>query len=116
MSQQLINSKWNEVFIQFLDQLIILFPDSPASKIKVQVQLSKMVNNMSPILLFIQNVKGHTKEIMEANEEYFFNSPNIEFVKTLELAKYYNIASEKNRKIIWQYIQTLCLIAEQYKV
>ena len=51
-----IEEKWNGIFVQFLDQLASLFPDSPANKIKLQFILHKTISNQKPITIFIDKL------------------------------------------------------------
>lgn len=113
MSYEKIEEKWNEIFIQFLDELTKLFPQCPAKKFKMQFMMSKLINNTPPILIFLDGVQEHGTEIMESNEKYFFEN-EIWFVENLELRKYYKLASPNNRSIIWKYIQTLYLLSHGY--
>lgn len=109
-----IEEKWNEIFVQFLDELHMLFPDSPASTFKKQFTLCRLINNTPPILIFLDGVKEHGNEIMNANEKYFFDN-DISFVENLRLPHYYKLASKENKEIIWKYIQTLYLLSNGYK-
>lgn len=116
LNQMNICLMWNEVFIQFCDELIKMFPDSPAAKIKMQFQISKIIKNETFLVMFLENFKDHKEELMNADEDYFFGSGDIQFMKKLELTKYYKMSSEENKKIIWQYMHTLFLLAEKHEV
>lgn len=113
MDYSKIEEKWNEVFLQFLDELNALFPSCPAKNFKNQFNLSRLINNTPPIVIFLDGVQEHGKEIMDSNEKYFFEN-KIWFVDYLELRKYYGLASKENREIIWKYIQTLYLLSDGY--
>ena len=113
MDYSKIEEKWNEVFLQFLDELNTLFPSCPAKKFKTQFNLSRLIKNTPPIVIFLDGVQEHGKEIMDSNEKYFFEN-KIWFVDHLELRKYYSLASKENREIIWKYIQTLYLLSDGY--
>jgi len=108
-----IEEKWNEIFIQFLDQLTSLFPESPANKIKLQFILHKTISNKKPIIIFIENIKEHGDKIMNEDEDYFFSN-KIDFVEELELPKYYKLSSNVNRKTIWDYIKILYVLSDGY--
>lgn len=113
--KDVIENKWNEVFVQFLDEFGSIFPSSSAKTIKTQFLLTKNYMGRKPIELFLENMEVHGESIMEENTEYFFEGDKVEFVKTLELDKYYKESSEDNRKIIWQYIKTLYILSDGYK-
>lgn len=117
MSQQYtIEQKWNEIFVNFLDQMSSLFPDSPASRLKATFHISKFLGGKKPIIVFIDHLEEHSKEIETENETYFFgNTQDIPFVKQLQLDHYYKLASDENRKIIWKFMKTLYQLAKVYK-
>jgi hypothetical protein len=113
MTKSKIEDKWNEIFIQLLDELNRIFPESKASSYKMQFKLSHLINNKPPITIFLDGVQEHGKEIMNEDSAYFFNN-NIEFVEHLDLSKYYKKSSENNKNIIWKYIKTLYILSEGY--
>lgn len=109
-----IEEKWNEIFVEFLDQMNILFPQSPANSIKIKFRLSSFLGGKKPILVFMDHLRDHGDEIENENDEYFFGDTEIEFVRQLELAKYYKLADDDNKKVIWSYITTLYKLASIY--
>ncbi len=110
-----IESKWNEVFIQFMDQLNILFPSSPAKSIKMQFYMSKMIQKQKPIDLFLDHLLEHENEIIQMDNTHFFGpESNIPFIEQLKLKEYFLKASKDNKIIIWQYLQTLFGIAKEF--
>lgn len=115
MSKNIIENKWNDVFVQFLDEFNKIFPSSSAKNVKTKFLLSKNYLGRKPIDIFLENMEEHSVAIENEDTEYFFENPNIEFVKTLELDKYYKASSKDNRKIIWEYIKILYLLSKGYK-
>lgn len=109
-----IVDQWNKVYDQFLDELIVLFPESSAKTMKFQFQVINMMHSNNALLIFIESVKGHGNQIMESDEEYFFKTSDIKFVKTLDLAKYYYSSNDDIKKLIWQYIQTMYMLSEKF--
>lgn len=115
MSNHQIREKWNEIFVQFLDELIRLFPDSPASSIKMKFYLSNMVGGKEPIELYLEHLLEHENEVLEKNEDYFFNSgKKIEFVENLNLKKYYMMSNDDVKNTIWQYMNALLLLSKEH--
>lgn len=114
MSADKIEEKWNEVFIQFLDQLILIFPDSQAKVWKKGFGLSKLFFGQRPIEIFIEGTEKHENEIMSKDSAYFFNN-KVDFVEKLDLKYYYENSNEKNRGIIWDYINVLFILSKGYK-
>lgn len=116
MSQQeTIEQKWNEIFVDFLDQMAELFPESPASRLKMTFHMSKFLGGKKPIIVFLDHLDDHSKEIETEDEHYFFSGTRkIPFVDNLQLDVYYKKSSDDNRKIIWKYIKTLYQLSRVY--
>lgn len=114
MSKSIIESKWNEVFIQFLDEFGKIFPSSSAKSVKTKFLLSKKYMDRKPIDIFLENMEEHGVAIMNEDSSYFFESGKVEFVKTLEMDKYYRESSESNRKVIWEYIKVLYILSKGF--
>lgn len=110
-----IETQWNVVFEQFLDQMINLFPESPAHSVKLQYYVGKTIGNKKPIVFFLEHIQEHGEEVLNKNEKYFFEA-NIPFVEKLELKKYYSLSNSENKDVIWQYIIGLYLLATNYNV
>lgn len=114
-SQQIIENKWNKIFVDFLSEISILFPDSPAESLKTKFQMSQFLGGKKPIIVFLDHLDEHSSEIETENEEYFFgDNETIEFVKQLQLDKYYGLSNDTNRKVIWKYIKTLYQLSKIY--
>lgn len=112
---ELIEGQWNKIFIDFMDQMNGLFPDSPAEVLKTKMKLNNLIGGEKPIIMFIDTIKGHEDEILKKNDNYFFSgNRDITFVKDLELDKYYKMASIKNKGIIWSFITILYQLSDAY--
>jgi len=109
---------WNDVFLDFLNQMETLFPDSPASSTKRQMKLQGILNiGTKPIVLFIESVKNHEEEIISRNDHYFFSEHSkIDFVENLNLKVYFGMSSDHNKKTIWDFIVNLYTISTIYKI
>lgn len=110
---RLVDEQWNIVFNEFLEEMNRLFPDSPAMDIKQKLMLNKLIGGKSNIDLFLETIKGHELELENQNDEYFFNG-NVQFIKQLELDKYYKMSNDDNKKTIWEYITILYQISKVY--
>ena len=116
MNNKEIEDKWNLIFIDFLDQMNGLFPESPASDLKTKFKISSYIGGRKPILLFIDTIGEHQEQIMNQDDEYFFSGKNnIKFISDLELDYYYKLSSSNNKKIIWSFMKTLFQMAKIYK-
>lgn len=111
--KKIIEDKWNSIFMDFLNQMQELFPDSPASTLKTKLTLGSYFGT-KPILIFLNHLDEHAEEIQNENEEYFFNDSDIEFVKEMDLGKYYNLSNDNNKKTIWSFIKTLYQLSKAY--
>ena len=112
---EVIEGQWNTIFIDFLDQMNGLFPDSPAEVLKTKMKLNNLIGGEKPIKMFTDTIKGHEDEIVNKNDTYFFSgNRDIAFVKDLELDKYYKMASTKNKGIIWSFITILYQLSDAY--
>lgn len=111
--KKIIEDKWNSIFMDFLNQMQELFPDSPASHFKTKLTLGSYFGT-KPILIFLNHLEEHAEEIQNENEEYFFNGDDIQFVKEMELGKYYKLSNDTNKKTIWTFIKTLYQLSKAY--
>lgn len=112
----ILEKYWNEIFIDFLNQMEAIFPDSPATSLKLQMKIQGTLNiGKKPIVLFLESVKGHEDEIVNKNDKYFFSEhSNVDFVEKMNLKKYYLLSSDHNKSIIWDFIEKLYIIASNY--
>jgi hypothetical protein len=110
-----ILEKWNELLLQFIEQLDNIFQDDEVKNIKAKYNVSKIFSKTMAISLFIKNVNPHGDEIMSKNEHYFFHkSSSIELTEGLDLKKYFTMTSVDNKEIIWQYLQGLYILSNGY--
>lgn len=112
--KEIIENQWNTIFVDFLDQLGNLFPDSPAHSLKTKFHFSQFLGGKKAIVVFLENLDEHSKEIEEENEDYFFKNNDLLFVKELQLDHYYKLSTQENKNIIWSFIKTLYQMSKVY--
>lgn len=106
-------TNFNTILLQFLEQLSKLFPKSNAKTYHNTLAFALAVNKTMWIKYFMDNAEIHGKEIMSKNEMYFLNT-DFEFIDKLDLKNCYISSDTETKEIMWQYIQSLFLLACSY--
>ena len=96
---------------EFLDELKNVFPDE--KKIAVYEASFKNLKKANPrkiLNLFLENTQPHSKKIVN-HDETLITSGELEFLSELNIDKCWDDASEQTKSAIWQYMNTLYVLA-----
>jgi hypothetical protein len=107
-------SAFNDMLQQFLDELVLTFPNEKSFKsFQTNFQILRKTNPRKPMTSFMESVTPHISHVM-ARDEVFFkeHADTIPFMKRLNIASVWNDdLPESTKSTIWQYIQTLYVLA-----
>jgi len=106
--------QFNTTLLQFLNEIHKIFPSSKAYSYSTMLNVTLSINKKSCIDTFMESAMPHEKQILTSDSNYFTEN-DIEFAKDYELDKYFALADELTKKIMWQYIKTLFLLGCSYK-
>jgi len=104
---------FNELLLQFVDELAFTFPENTIVK-TYRTTVASLIKKDPGVCLqtFMQNVKPHEDLIRNQDERIFEEfSKNYGILKSLDLETLWKSElSEKSRKAIWQYVQGLYVL------
>ena len=102
---------FTEMMNQFLIELVKTFPDEPAiKKYQSTFDLMKKANSRKCVDVFMNSSRKFQNQIMNKDESFFLNE-NVDFLKSLNINKWWNDSlSENTKNAIWQYLQTLIIL------
>jgi len=104
---------FNELLLQFVDELSRTFPENTIVK-TYRTTVASLIKKDPGVCLqtFVQNVKPHEDLIRNQDERIFEEfSKNYGILKSLDLETLWKSElSEKSRKAIWQYVQGLYVL------
>ncbi len=104
---------FNEMLQQFIDELVLTFPEVKTFK-KYQSAL-KVVRKSTPkvpLKEFYDSVKPYSDKIMKKDETFFTeDAQDIEFINDLNIQSVWSGSSDTTKNAIWQYMQTLYILA-----
>jgi hypothetical protein len=107
-------SAFNDMMQQFLDELVLTFPDEKSFKsFQSNFQILRKTNPRKPMSSFIESITPYVNEVMK-NDDAFFkeHADTIPFMKRLNISAIWtDELPEKTKSTIWQYIQTLYMLA-----
>lgn len=135
-----LRNKFNKTMIQFLDALHDVTDDSDFSSLKFYLENFLSIGNKDvPVMLFIkfiileegmngQQKNDLAKKIKNRNEEYFLkindgvieetndklNGNKQTLLKIFKLRNVYKKLSEKNREILWDYLNLFLTYANKF--
>lgn len=101
---------FNDMMDQFLQELVMTFPDEPAiKKYQVSFELIRKANARMCMDQFMSSITPYANYISQKDESFFLeHSSEIEFIKDLNLPKIWTPELSQNTKdAIWQYLQSL---------
>ena len=102
---------FTEMMNQFLTELVKTFPDESAiKKYQSTFDLMKKANPRKCVDVFMNSAIKFQNQIMNKDESFFLNE-NVDFLKSLNINKWWNDSlSENTKNAIWQYLQTLIIL------
>lgn len=105
---------FNEMMQQFIDELVLTFPEEKTfKKYQSTFTVVRKTNPKVPLKEFYDSVKQYSDKIMKKDETFFIDdAQNIDFINDLNIQKVWNDSLSANTKnAIWQYMQTLYILA-----
>lgn len=105
-------SAFNDMMGQFLVELHKSFPDEKSVK-KILTSFD-LIRTTSPRLIvdgFMSSVTPHADRISAKDEDFILvHSPEIEFLKEIDLIGLWSRMNEGTKAAVWQYLQTLYIL------
>lgn len=117
------NKKWvnvfNEKFSEFIKDLIETFPDDKDFKLcKQSFTLLQMVDDKKPVEMFQIYAMKYKERIMNKEESFFLkhdfkeelensHDPNFSVELLLKLKQCWKTLEQKNKDVIWSYLELL---------
>lgn len=117
------NKKWvnvfNEKFSEFIKDLIETFPDDKDFKLcKQSFTLLQMVDEKKPVEMFQIYAMKYKERIMNKEESFFLkhdfkeeleksDDPNFSVELLLKLKQCWKTLEQKNKDVIWSYLELL---------
>jgi hypothetical protein len=105
-------SAFNDMLSQFLVELHKTFPDETGiKKMLTSFELLKSTNPRLIVDGFMKGVSPYADKISAKDENFLLNEiENIEFLKELNIKKYWSKMSSNTKAATWQYLQTLYML------
>ena len=113
MSSATVDS-FNELMNQFIDELVLTFPDVKTfKKYQSSFAIVRKTNPKMALKEFHSSVSPYSTKIMNKDETFFTDdADNIDFVNDLKIKNIWKPdLSENTKNAIWQYLQTLFILA-----
>lgn len=102
---------FNDMMGQFLTELHKATDDKSIKKFIVSFELLKQTNPRKCVDGFMKGIQPYADKMSQRDESFFQDIQNIEFLKDLNIAEYWNDKlSENTKNAIWQYLQTLYML------
>jgi hypothetical protein len=102
---------FNDMMGQFLTELHKATDDKSIKKFIVSFELLKQTNPRKCVDGFMKGIQPYADKMSQRDESFFQDIQNIEFLKDLNIAEYWNDKLSGNTKnAIWQYLQTLYML------
>ena len=109
-------SAFNDMMSQFLVELHKTFPDEKG--IKKMLTSFDMLKSTNPRLVvngFMEGVTPYAGKISAKDETFLLEEvENIEFLRELDIKKYWGNMSTNTKAATWQYLQTLYMLCLLY--
>lgn len=114
----IIYQEFNKKIFEIIDNLGVRFPECRTEyevfKNVIKIYISKDIS--IPMNKWIECIKGHEdclREYSSENEEIFLKfAPNVSILKSLRISEKFNIISQEEKKILWEYFQNLLMLSE----
>jgi hypothetical protein len=105
-------SAFNDMLSQFLVELHKTFPDETGiKKMLTSFELLKSTNPRLIVDGFMKGVSPYADKISAKDENFLLNEiENIEFLKELNIKKYWSKMTPNTKAATWQYLQTLYML------
>lgn len=107
-------SAWNDMMVQFLNELQTTFPEEKSvKKYQTSFDLLRKSNPRKCVEGFMSEISPVQDKIMSKDESFFLDdkSAKSELIRDLNISKYWTSELSDNTKdAIWQYLQTLYIL------
>ena len=105
-------SAFNDMMSQFLVELHKTFPEEKGiKKMLTSFDLLKSTNPRLVVDGYMKGVSPYADKISAKDETFLLNEiENIEFLKELDIKRYWTKMSEGTKGATWQYLQTLYML------
>jgi|TARA_B110000240_G_scaffold33127_1_gene35866 hypothetical protein len=105
-------SAFNDMMSQFLVELHKTFPEEKGiKKMLTSFDLLKSTNPRLVVDGYMNGVSPYADKISAKDETFLLNEiENIEFLKELDIKRYWTKMSEGTKGATWQYLQTLYML------
>ena len=101
---------FNSMMQEFLDELIQTIPEEKSLKLEnTKFQTLKKSNPKKVCEAFMTGIGPYSEQISQRNEETFTNS-DIEFLRKINIEKWWPKISDNTKDAIWQYLNTLIML------
>ncbi len=105
-------SAFNDMMGQFLVELHKSFPDEKS--VKKMLTSFDLIKTTSPKMIvdgFMTSVSPHADRISSKDEDFILiHSPDIDFLKEIDLVSLWTRMNEGTKAAVWQYLQTLYIL------
>tara|TARA_Y100000389_G_C17361306_1_gene463906 strand:+ start:596 stop:1087 length:492 start_codon:yes stop_codon:yes gene_type:complete len=102
---------FNNTLGDFLKELIKILPQhyNTIRLYKTKFDVIKTVSVRKPMETYVYSIKKYELQLMQRDEDYFIYKSDIAFLKELKIKESWNenYLNIENKKIIWEYLQTL---------
>jgi hypothetical protein len=104
---------FNEMLQQFIDELVLTFPNvNNFKKYQTALKVVRKSTPKVPLKEFYDSVKPYSDKIMKKDETFFLeDAQDIEFINDLNIQSVWGESSNNTKDAIWQYLQTLYILA-----
>lgn len=103
-------SAFNDMMEQFLEELVLTFPDEPAmKKYQASFEMLRKANARAGMENYMKSVGPYSSQVMSKDASFFLDNPDV--FKDFNLNKIWTAdVSENTKNAIWQYLQTLYIL------
>jgi len=102
---------FNDMMAQFLNELVLTFPQEPAmKKYRNSFDMFKDTNPKKIMEVFVNGITPYSQQVTQRDEKFFLDN-KIEIISDLNITKYWNDdLSSSTKNAIWDYLNTLWAI------
>jgi hypothetical protein len=122
-NQKLVIDEFNKTLSEFINKLIIQFPEeTKLKKYNSAYKVTKMYDSSIPIKLYMGGCMKFSEQIKNRDSEFFQKRETFvnavkqysSFTNDIGLVDYWTNLNDSSKNAIWDYIQTLYVMGEMY--
>jgi len=113
ISMATTTNAFNDMMQQFLDELVLTFPDEKKlAKYQNSFVILRKANAKKPLKEFMEAVGPYANHLMQKDEVFFkTHASEVPFLDDLDIPRLWtDDLSEATKNAIWQYLQTLYIL------